>query len=48
MIAIPKSANRARVRDNAGALALRLDAAQLAELDTLFVPPAGPSALAMI
>ncbi|AOZ00813.1 aldo/keto reductase [Cupriavidus sp. USMAHM13] len=47
-IAIPKSANRARVRDNAGALALRLDAAQLAELDTLFVPPAGPSALAMI
>ncbi len=48
VIAIPKSANRARVRDNAGALALRLDAAQLAELDTLFVPPAGPSALAMI
>lgn len=48
VIAIPKSANRARVRDNAGALALRLDAARLAELDTLFVPPAGPSALAMI
>jgi diketogulonate reductase-like aldo/keto reductase len=48
VIAIPKSADRERVRENAGALAHRLTAAQLHELDLLFAPPKGPTPLAMI
>jgi diketogulonate reductase-like aldo/keto reductase len=48
VIAIPKSADRERVRENAGALAHRLTAAHLHELDLLFAPPKGPTPLAMI
>lgn len=48
VIAIPKSASLARVRENAAAREIPLDPAQLAELDRLFAPPAGPSALEML
>ena len=48
VIAIPKSADRARVRENLGALKFTLDAAQLAELDRIFPPPRGPQALEML
>ena len=48
VIAIPKSATPAHVRDNAAAAGIELDAAQRAELDRLFAPPAGPSALEML
>ena len=48
VIAIPKSADRARVRENLGALEFTLDAAQLAELDRIFPPPRGPQALEML
>lgn len=39
VIAIPKASSPERVKENAGALAHRLEAAQLAELDDLFAPP---------
>jgi diketogulonate reductase-like aldo/keto reductase len=42
VIAIPKTASVARLQENAKALAHPLDAAALAELDTLFPPPKGP------
>jgi aldehyde reductase len=48
VIAIPKTGNRARLEENAGALAHPLTTAQLAELDLLFPPPTGPTPLAMI
>ena len=48
VIAIPKSSSLARVRENAAAADMTLDAAQRAELDRLFQPPAGPSALDML
>ena len=48
VIAIPKTGNRERLRENAGALEHRLSAAHLRELDLLFAPPNGPSRLAMI
>jgi aldehyde reductase len=48
VIAIPKTGNRARLEENAGALAHPLTTAQLAELDLLFPPPIGPTPLAMI
>jgi diketogulonate reductase-like aldo/keto reductase len=48
VIAIPKTSDPQRLRDNLAAAAFELDAAQLAELDALFPPPAGPSALEMI
>jgi diketogulonate reductase-like aldo/keto reductase len=48
VIAIPKAGNRARVRENAAALAHPLTATQLQELDRLFPPPKGPGRLAMI
>jgi aldehyde reductase len=48
VIAIPKSATPARVRENAAARDITLNAEQLAELDRLFVPPAGPSPLDML
>src|SRR5688572_20697819 len=48
VIVIPKSANRARVKENFGALQVQLDAGQLAELDRLFPPPRGPRALEML
>jgi diketogulonate reductase-like aldo/keto reductase len=48
VIAIPKTSNRERLRDNLGALEHRLDAAALAELDRIFPPPDGPRPLEMI
>jgi diketogulonate reductase-like aldo/keto reductase len=39
LIAIPKAANEAHVRDNHAALALRLTRADLAALDAAFPPP---------
>jgi diketogulonate reductase-like aldo/keto reductase len=48
VIAIPKTSDPQRLRDNLAAAAFELDAAQRAELDALFPPPAGPSALEMI
>ena len=48
VIAIPKSATPARVRENAAARDITLNAEQLAELDRLFAPPAGPSPLDML
>jgi diketogulonate reductase-like aldo/keto reductase len=48
IIAIPKSGNRDRLRENLGALDHALNAAQLAELDSLFPPPRGPRALEML
>jgi diketogulonate reductase-like aldo/keto reductase len=48
VLAIPKTATAARVRENAEALSHPLDAASLAELDALFAPPDGPSPLEMI
>ncbi len=48
VIAIPKSASLAHVRENAAARDITLEAAQLKELDRLFAPPAGPSPLEML
>ncbi len=48
VIAIPKSARAAHVRENAAARDFVLDAAQHAGLDRLFAPPAGPSPLEML
>ena len=48
VMAIPKSASAAHVRENAAARDIVLDAAQRAELDRLFAPPTGPSALEML
>ncbi|MDZ4076569.1 MAG: aldo/keto reductase [Hylemonella sp.] len=48
VIAIPKSAQLARVRENAAAREITLTQAQLAELDRLFAPPTGPSDLDML
>lgn len=48
VIVIPKSASRARVEENLGALATRFDRAQLAELDGLFPPPDGPRPLELL
>ncbi len=48
VIAIPKSAGLAHVRENAAVGDMTLDAVQLAELDRLFAPPAGPSPLQML
>jgi diketogulonate reductase-like aldo/keto reductase len=48
IIVIPKSGRRERLKENAGALDVSLTAAQLAELDRLYPPPAGPHPLAML
>jgi diketogulonate reductase-like aldo/keto reductase len=48
VIAIPKTGNRERLRENLGALEHALDAAQLADLDKLFPPPKGPRPLEML
>ena len=48
VIAIPKTGQRGRVRENHGALAVKLGAEQRAELDKLFQPPRGPRALEML
>jgi aldehyde reductase len=48
VIVIPKTGRRERLRENLGALDHALTAAQLAELDRLFPPPAGPRPLEML
>lgn len=48
VIVIPKSAHRRRLEENFRALDIRLTAAQLAELDVIFPPPAGARALEML
>ena len=48
IIAIPKASQRERVRENHAALAITLSAEQMAELDQLFAPPTGPTALQML
>ncbi len=48
VIAIPKSASRKRLEENAGALALALGPADLRELDAIFPPPSGPVPLEML
>lgn len=48
VMVIPKSGDRARVRENAAAREIRLTAAQRAELDRLFAPPQGPRSLEML
>jgi diketogulonate reductase-like aldo/keto reductase len=48
VIVIPKTSNRARLRENLAALDHPLDAAALAELDRIFPPPDGPRPLEMI
>jgi len=48
VIAIPKTGRRDRLQENLGALEHKLTAAQLAELDGLFPPPARPRPLEML
>ncbi len=48
IIAIPKTSNRERLRENIGALNGPLSGEQLAELDRLFPAPRSPQPLAMI
>jgi len=48
VIAIPKTGNRERLKENVSALEHPLSAAHLQEIDSLFPPPKGPSPLAMI
>jgi diketogulonate reductase-like aldo/keto reductase len=48
VIAIPKTASVARLKENAAMLQQPLDAAALQELDALFPPPKGPVPLAML
>ncbi|MDX8030516.1 aldo/keto reductase [Lentzea sp. BCCO 10_0856] len=46
--AIPKAGTVEHVRENAGALSLRLSSVDLADLDRAFLPPDGPEPLAML
>ena len=48
VIAIPKTASRARLQENFETFAHRLDTAALAELDQLFPPPGRPVPLEML
>lgn len=48
VMVIPKTGDRERMRENAKSADIRLDAAQLAELDRLFPPPKGPVPLEML
>ena len=48
VMAIPKAASEAHLRENLASLALTLDAAALAELDAAFPPPRRKVALAMV
>ncbi|HUK06182.1 MAG TPA: aldo/keto reductase [Burkholderiales bacterium] len=48
VIAIPKTGRRERLKENLGALDVKLTAAQLAELDGLFPAPARPVPLEML
>lgn len=47
VMAIPKSSDPARLRENWAAVALKLDAAALRQIDALFPPPRGKSPLAI-
>ncbi len=47
-ISIPKTANPARLRENAGALEIQLSAEDLAVIDAAHRPPAGKQALEML
>ena len=48
VVAIPGAGTREHVRENRSALDLRLDAADLAELDRAFPPPPGPQPLGVV
>jgi diketogulonate reductase-like aldo/keto reductase len=48
VIAIPKSSHRDRLKENIAAADIELSASELAELDRLFPPPAGPVSLEML
>ena len=48
VIAIPKTGNAQRLQENAAALERPLTPTEIEELDRLFPPPGGPSALAML
>jgi diketogulonate reductase-like aldo/keto reductase len=48
MMVIPKARSAAHVRENLGALDLKLEAADLATLDRAFPPPEGRSTLGML
>ena len=48
VIVIPKTGRRERLKENLGALDVKLAPAQLQELDGIFPPPAGPQALEML
>jgi diketogulonate reductase-like aldo/keto reductase len=48
LTAIPKAATPSHVRENRGALDIRLSERDLAELDLAFPPPDGPQPLEML
>jgi len=48
VIVIPKASNPAHLQENLAALERKLDPQQLAELDSAFPPPRGPSPLEML
>lgn len=48
VIAIPKTASRQRLEENARAIAFSLTPADLRELDAMFPPPSGPMPLEML
>jgi diketogulonate reductase-like aldo/keto reductase len=48
LIAIPKAGRAEHVRENRAALDLALSPADLAELETAFPPPKGPTTLEML
>jgi diketogulonate reductase-like aldo/keto reductase len=48
VVVIPKSSDPQRLKENCAALDVRLSSAQLAELDAIFPPPSGASALPML
>jgi diketogulonate reductase-like aldo/keto reductase len=48
VMAIPKTGHAARLRENVAAADIELGDEQLAELDAIFRPPAGPASLEMI
>jgi diketogulonate reductase-like aldo/keto reductase len=48
VVVIPKSSDPQRLKENCAALDVRLSSEQLAELDAIFPPPSGASALPML
>jgi diketogulonate reductase-like aldo/keto reductase len=48
VIVIPKTTHPDRLKENLGALEIRLSPEQLRELDRLFPPPSGPTSLEML